>query len=116
MRPGLTKRQADVLTAIRDYTREHDGLAPTLRELCDRLVVRAQSTIYKHLCHLESKLYISRHVHESRSMVVLEDETPSQVTTIAAFVAGWDAAQTAAINEGQSNIHDAYAKFMESHK
>lgn len=57
---SLTRRQAQVLTALRDFILEH-GYSPSVRELGRRLKIVSPSAVFKHLVALEKKGYLRRH-------------------------------------------------------
>lgn len=70
-RPRLTDRQADVLNAIREVL-ERDGRPPTIRELGERLGIRATNGVNDHLKALERKGYVVREPRMSRTLRVIE--------------------------------------------
>lgn len=65
----LTRRQAEILTFIRDYILEHN-LSPTLREIGSSLGMRPPS-VRDHLTALEKKGYIRRERFRYRSVEVV---------------------------------------------
>ena len=69
----LTKRQAEVLQAIRNCITEH-GYSPTVRELATILEVRSTSGIFKHLKSLERKGLIAQEEKKARSIELLNEK------------------------------------------
>jgi len=59
-RKALTKRQAEVLAAVRNFILEY-GYSPSIRELGRRLAIMSPSAVFKHLVALEKKGYLRRH-------------------------------------------------------
>ena len=57
----LTRRQAQVLEYITNYSQEH-GCAPSLREIARRLGVSSIGSLHKHLVHLERKGFIKQKI------------------------------------------------------
>lgn len=67
---SLTKRQAEVLTFVIEYSDEH-WYAPTYEEIAAHFGYRALSTVAEHLTNIERKGWISRSYNETRSVTVL---------------------------------------------
>lgn len=68
---GLTKRQREVLQAIRDSV-DGSGFPPTIRELGDALGIRSTNGVNDHLKALERKGFISREQAKSRAVFLTE--------------------------------------------
>ena len=64
----LTRRQREVILAIVAYQIEHEGRSPSLRELRDALGVTSVATVFKHLCNLEKKGYLTSEPFAHRSV------------------------------------------------
>ena len=74
----LTKSQQKVY----DYLVEHrdDGIAPTVREICDATGFKSTSTVHNHLNTLERYGYISRRPDRARAIFINNlDGTPGSV-------------------------------------
>lgn len=74
----LTKSQQKVF----DYLVEHkdDGIAPTVREICDATGFKSTSTVHNHLNSLERFGYITRRPDCARAIFINNlDGTPSSV-------------------------------------
>lgn len=68
----LTRRQGEVLTAIRDMA-ARAGYPPTMRELCDALGVNSTNSLCEHLDRLERKKgVIRRGAMTARSIVITQ--------------------------------------------
>lgn len=67
----LTYRQQDLLDAIMGYKADHDGCAPSIRELMDATDITSTSVVSYHLGRLELKGYIRRQSGISRSIEIL---------------------------------------------
>lgn len=84
MAPVLYKKQKLILDYIRQHI-ESNGTAPTLREIADAIGVHSLSTVHEHLATLESKGFLSRNKHKTRSMdILVSDLIPAkpQGTTV----------------------------------
>lgn len=55
---NLSKRQRDIITAIRTYVDEK-GYPPTYRELSKMVGLKSVSTVSRHLDYLKEKGYVS---------------------------------------------------------
>ena len=76
---GLTRRQAEILAYITEYS-EVQGYAPTLKEIGQRFGLSSAATVHKHVSLLVEKGYLSRgRRNASRDMVVVDNrsEEPS---------------------------------------
>jgi repressor LexA len=67
----LSRRQQDLLDAIVAYKAEHDGCAPSIRELMDITDTTSTSVVAYHLKRLELKGYIRRQPGIPRTIEVL---------------------------------------------
>jgi SOS-response transcriptional repressor LexA len=75
-RPGLTRQMKRALDAIERLTVEK-GYAPSHSELCAALGLKSKSTITRLTKSLETRGYISRGTHHSRSVrVIRQDASP----------------------------------------
>ncbi len=63
----LTKRQARVLDFVRNFMDEQ-GHCPSFHEIGVGIGLSSLATIHKHISTLEEKGYLSRGVHQSRSL------------------------------------------------
>ncbi|MFI9380471.1 transcriptional repressor LexA [Kutzneria sp. NPDC052558] len=66
---SLPERQVRILATIREWVVEY-GYAPSTREIADRVGLKAQSTVSKHLAALEEKGYLRRSASVSRPIDV----------------------------------------------
>lgn len=67
----LTNRQQGVLDAIAAYKADHDGVAPTIRELMVAVGLNSTSAVAYQLGRLEAKGFISRAPGNPRTIEVL---------------------------------------------
>jgi len=67
----LSPRQQDVLDAIVSYKRDHDGVAPTIRELMVAVDLNSTSAVSYHLDRLERKGYIVRQTDRPRTIEII---------------------------------------------
>ena len=74
-RTTLTESQAMVLQIIRSYMRDHGGVAPTLRELCDLTLTKSAGSMTKHLNALVEKGFIERN-RQGWRRISLRDACP----------------------------------------
>jgi repressor LexA len=63
----LTKRQARVLDFVRSFMDEQ-GHCPSFQEIGQGIGLSSLATIHKHISTLEQKGYLSRGIHQSRSL------------------------------------------------
>ena len=80
---GLTPRQAQILTYVTQYTRQH-GYAPTLQEIGRRFGLSSVATVHKHVGHLVNKGYLTRQrPNTSRDLEVVRGaEPPAGLATV----------------------------------
>jgi repressor LexA len=64
----LTSRERDVVLAIVNYQIKHGGRSPSMRELCEALGVSSTATVFKHLCNLQEKGYVTSEPFTARSV------------------------------------------------
>ena len=69
----LSKRQKAALNVIQQYIDER-GISPTIREIRDRMGVKAVSTAYNYLLPLKKKGYIDWLQDSPRSIRILRKE------------------------------------------
>jgi repressor LexA len=75
----LTQRQKQILEFIESFMAEH-GMAPTLREICERFGYSSYGTVHKHLKLLQQKGYLRRHWNQKRGLeLVGGEEGPARV-------------------------------------
>jgi SOS-response transcriptional repressor LexA len=86
MANGLTSRQAECLSVIRDSIAKK-GYPPTLREIGDAMGIRSTNGIAEHLSALERKGHIVRADMKSRGVVLVETVPAGTMTTLDAV--GW---------------------------
>lgn len=79
----LTARQTKVLRFLEDYQEEH-GRAPTLQEICDHFKFRSLSSAQQHVRLIEQKGHLTRTPHSSRSIRVVKQESPIDMSEIVA--------------------------------
>lgn len=71
---GLTKRQADLLTFIREYHARH-GMTPTYREMFRGIGLSSTSPIHRLVRSLEERGHIRRLPNRARSIALCEERT-----------------------------------------
>ncbi len=69
---GLTKRQNEILTYIKEYIVSH-GFPPTVREIGKALDVSSPATIHAHLANLQRKGVIKKDGSKNRAIELLVD-------------------------------------------
>lgn len=69
-RAPLTRRQAEVLEVIKQFTRDH-GYPPTRRELADAFGWRTAAAAQQHLAALERKGWLTCRPRTARAIVVV---------------------------------------------
>ena len=67
----MTKRQEDILRIINNYIMT-EGIAPTVREICDITGLKSTSTVHGHIRRLEKMGYIKMIKDSPRSIRVLK--------------------------------------------
>lgn len=67
---GLTDRQARIVDAIRDYTRQH-GYPPSMRQIGEAVGLASTSSVSHQLIRLEAMGFVSRDPHRPRAYRVL---------------------------------------------
>lgn len=75
----LTRRQAEVLEAIRKYVQIHH-YAPAFRELGGILGLKSSSTVSGHLQKLKSKGYIDWIEGQPRTLRIIEQQEKSSAS------------------------------------
>ena len=69
---GLTKRQDEILTYIKEYV-VNNGYPPTVREICAAIGVSSPATVHAHLQNLENKGMIKKEETKNRAIELLVD-------------------------------------------
>mgnify|MGYP002548393284 FL=1 len=69
---GLTKRQDEILTYIKEYV-VSNGYPPTVREICAAIGVSSPATVHVHLQNLENKGMIKKEETKNRAIELLVD-------------------------------------------
>jgi len=63
----ITKKQKNVLDFIQSYKSEN-GISPTIKEISERLNLKAVSTVHEHIKSLEEKGYLSKSKNSTRNI------------------------------------------------
>ena len=71
----LTERQRDVLDFIASEL-EHNGVAPTLREISEKFGFASTASAQKHIALLERKGFLRREKHQKRGLVLADRGSP----------------------------------------
>lgn len=79
----LTARQIKVVRFLEDYQEEH-GRAPTLQEICNHFGYRSLSSAQQHLRLIEQKGHLTRKPHCSRSIRIVKQDSPIDVSQMVA--------------------------------
>lgn len=66
----LTKKQQEVLTAIKKYIAKH-GYSPSVREVCELMNLSSTATVFVHMKHLMNKGYLKQTDNKFRTLEVL---------------------------------------------
>jgi repressor LexA len=75
----LTQRQKQILEFIESFMAEQ-GVAPTLREICERFGYSSYGTVHKHLKLLQQKGYLRRHWNQKRGLELAgKEDGPARV-------------------------------------
>lgn len=69
---NYTARQLKVLDTIYDYTKQN-RYSPTLGELAEVMQISVP-TVFEHISALEKKSAVTRRIHESRSIEIIDRE------------------------------------------
>jgi SOS-response transcriptional repressor LexA len=69
---GIPERRELVLQAIKDYRKNHRGIPPTHRELCELTGITSSSVLNYYLQKLEEAGAIFRYHGIARGIVVIE--------------------------------------------
>jgi len=72
----LTERQRDVLGFIEEQI-DHNGVAPTLREISEKFGFASTASAQKHIALLERKGFLRREKHQKRGLVLARRADPS---------------------------------------
>jgi repressor LexA len=70
---ALTERQKEIVDFLRRY-REHRGISPTQREICEEFGYSSFGTLQKHIKLLMEKGVLVRDWNKRRSLVLAEEE------------------------------------------
>ena len=89
--PGLTPRQLEILTLIRDAKR-NVGYSPTLQEIADQLGI-SKITVFEHVENLVDKGVLNRRSNKARSLELtslarLPDDRPTVLPLVGRIAAG----------------------------
>lgn len=86
---ALTRRQAEILAYIGDYTRRH-GYAPTLTEIAQRFSLASVATVHKHVARLieQGRLRRSKHARRGLEVVARGGAAVREVPLLGAVAAG----------------------------
>lgn len=66
----LTKKQEEVLTAIKKYIAKN-GYSPSVREVCELMNLSSTATVFVHMRHLMNKGYLKQADNKFRTLEVL---------------------------------------------
>ena len=66
----LTKKQEEVLTAIKKYIAQN-GYSPSVREVCELMNLSSTATVFVHMRHLMNKGYLKQTDNKFRTLEVL---------------------------------------------
>lgn len=118
MKAGLTKRQKEVLDAIRALTVE--GVAPTYDEIAERVGMRSRGHVSAQLVILRNKGRIAFE-HKARSIRIIEDGQPAEPEIETASPARLravieDAVEALAVQIGHAKVADILALVLENRR
>jgi len=68
---ALTRRQREVLEAVRDYIATN-GYSPSLEEIGGSLGLSSVATVHKHVSHLVEKGFVRRSWNQNRSIEIVD--------------------------------------------
>lgn len=71
MTGGLTNRQAQLLTFIRDYIAGHNGVSPSFSEMRTAIGVSSTENIHRLIGCLEERGYVRRIPHRARAIEII---------------------------------------------
>ncbi len=80
-KPGLTKKQKQVLDYITKFVHAFD-YAPSYEEIAQGIGLSSPSTIYVHVVNLISKGYLTKRWNANRSLELPDDSTSASVVEI----------------------------------
>ena len=79
MRERNPERAEQILEFLRSYIRD-EGIAPSVREICDSLKISSTSTVHRYLHRLAEEGRIVLHEGKNRAIIVTEDsEEPAGI-------------------------------------
>jgi repressor LexA len=87
MKPGLTKRQDQIFTFIKQTVREK-GYPPSVREIGAAVGLNSSATVHSHLASLESKGMIRRDPTKPRAIEILDQEFQAESDAVPVPVLG----------------------------
>lgn len=87
MKPGLTKRQDQILDFIKQTVREK-GYPPSVREIGSAVGLNSSATVHSHLASLELKGLIRRDPTKPRAIEILDQEFHAGVDAVPIPVLG----------------------------
>ncbi|MBQ8928140.1 MAG: transcriptional repressor LexA [Oscillospiraceae bacterium] len=80
-------RAEEIYEFVRDYIRT-EGLAPTVREICDGLQLRSTSTVHRYLRLLDARGRIRMLPGKNRAIFLLEENEPEGIPLVGTVAAG----------------------------
>ncbi|MGI6357213.1 MAG: transcriptional repressor LexA [Bacillota bacterium] len=87
MKPGLTKRQQQILDCIKQSVREK-GYPPSVREIGSAVGLSSSATVHSHLATLENKGLIRRDPTKPRAIEILDHAFQAAVDAVQVPVLG----------------------------
>lgn len=87
MKPGLTKRQQQILDYIKQAVREK-GYPPSVREIGAAVGLSSSATVHSHLTSLENKGMIRRDPTKPRAIEILDEEFQTVIDAVPVPVVG----------------------------
>lgn len=87
MKPGLTKRQQQILDCIKQSVREK-GYPPSVREIGSAVGLSSSATVHSHLATLESKGLIRRDPTKPRAIEILDQSFQAAADAVPVPVLG----------------------------
>lgn len=74
---ALTRKQAELLGFIKQYTAENDGVCPSFEEMKEAVQLKSKSGVHRLIRALEERSFITRLKDRARAIKVVSEE-PNQ--------------------------------------
>lgn len=80
MSTPLTLAQAELLTFIRDYTKQSKGVCPSYQEMMEQIGLSSKSGVHRLIIALEERGRIRRMANRARTIEVIPEQEPPAIS------------------------------------